>query len=197
MQPLSRAIECPTNQFAIQTADLLLQKLLAAPHMQLGPRPAVIFDIDGTAIYNTTSAPSRPNRTLRRLYMKLLERNVAIVFLTARPDNPHNREFTERELVANGFPRYEELIMRPREDIERNGLSNYSLYKGQMRRQVARSYRLLMSMGDTRLDMTEWTREGLVRNAHSHGVVAALLSERAYILILAQSTPVLHVKLTG
>jgi predicted secreted acid phosphatase len=162
---------------------------------------AIVFDIDGTAIYNNISGGHRQNGNLFSLYQYALKNNVCIFFLTARPDSFENREFTVNDLKKSGYIEksktedgYVQLIMRPESDITRDPF-NYSVYKCARRMEINTTHNLLMSVGDTLLDMTVCVgNEYTPLNPH-HAIVKNLDRNLAYVLVLQNAVPRINIKL--
>ena len=192
-----------TNKYILQVALGVLKERVgaerAAERASGRGRPAfkplaVVFDIDGTAIYNhTANEGHRRNPDLYAIYDYAIRNNIDVFFLTARPDSQGNRDFTVNDLAKSGYlpGTYRALIMRP----PRETSANYSPYKYRKRQEIAGLYNLLMSVGDTKYDMVEWTPSGRVKNQISHGIVEQLKPGNAYVLVLPDTVPSINIKL--
>ena len=173
-----------TNKYILQVALGVLKERVAAERSQSAGKGkgrgrgaqkplAIVFDIDGTAIYNHSATDGhRRNPDLYAIYQYALENNILVFFLTARPDTPSNREYTVEDLRKSGYMpgTYHELIMRPNRETGHN----YSAYKYKKRGDIAQVFNLLMSVGDTKYDMVQWTSSGAnqrVANQAAHGIV--------------------------
>lgn len=64
------------------------------------PNDAVMFDIDDTLIFYNTL----PNKPIIKLCQEANRLGYKIIIITARPDYPDNREFTENELKMHKIP---------------------------------------------------------------------------------------------
>lgn len=155
---------------------------------------AIVFDIDGTAIYNNKKNSHRQNDCLFKIYQWALRNDIAVFFLTARPDTPDNRNYTVNDLANSGYNSYKALRMRPTEDLRRNG-NNYSAYKAAERVKINQNYNLLMSFGDTLLDMTVLRGRDLRPINDSHDFISSLNPRQAYLLVLPNSVPLVNIKL--
>lgn len=183
----------------------LLKKLVerhrSKEHKGMEKKPAVVFDIDGTAIFNYGEGDQRQKRnsTLFGIYNWCLQNDVLVFFLTARPEFPENRESTIRDLAKAGYMAggYRELIMRPMHDYYTRG-SNYSNYKASERTRLSRFFKLLLNVGDTLLDMAP------LQSFSGYPISDELLEsfrlinpKLSYVLVLPNSIPHLNVKLNN
>lgn len=182
-----------SNKKILALALDILESQISQPNLVKKPN-AIVFDIDGTAIYNNVLGGHRQNGNLFSLYQYALKHNVAIFFLTARPDTVENREYTVNDLKKSGYTDYVQLIMRPESDITRDPF-NYSVYKCARRMEINTTHNLLMSVGDTLLDMTVCVgQEYTPLNPH-HSIVKNLDRNMAYVLVLQNAVPRINIKL--
>ena len=180
-------------QISLEVLDSMLRRN-GAVSAETRRNPAVVFDIDGTAIYNNKRNSHRQNDCLFRIYQWAREHGVAVFFLTARPDTPENREYTEHDLASSGYTSYEALRMRPMADVRRNG-NNYSGYKAAERIKINQKKNLMMSFGDTLLDMTVLRSKDLLPVNEAHQFLKNLNPRQAYLLVLPNSIPLVNIKL--
>jgi predicted secreted acid phosphatase len=169
---------------------------------------AIVLDIDGTALYNCGGRPPmgqaslrkeycRRNPGLHKIYEYAIKQGIAVFFVTARPDDRRgeNRAITEQELRAGGFAQFQQLIMRNERNLTENG-SDYSRYKAQARRTIARDYNLLLNIGDSHADMVPFPKEGRpARLTAAQTQVLQCKVDRAYILVFEDQTPNINIKL--
>jgi predicted secreted acid phosphatase len=188
--------------FGFELLQKLVERHRRKPNKANGKELAVVFDIDGTAIFNYNSKGvqlHKRNATLYLIYNWCLENNVLVFFLTARPDFPENRESTVRDLTKSGYYHrdYEDLIMRPMHDYYTRG-SNYSNYKASERTRLARFFKLLLNVGDTLLDMAPLkTSSGEPIAVELVDLFSSIDPKRSYIMILPKSVPHLNIKLNN
>jgi predicted secreted acid phosphatase len=197
-----------TNKYILQVALGVLKERVIAERAQSNGKGkgrgrgavkplAIVFDIDGTAIYNhSASEGHRRNPDLYAIYQYAIENNILVFFLTARPDTATNRAYTIEDLRKSGYTpgTYHQLIMRPNRETHHN----YSAYKYKKREDIAQVFNLLMSVGDTKYDMVQWITAGAnqrVANQAAHGIVEQLKPNFAYVLVLPETTPSINVKL--
>lgn len=130
-------------------------------------RPAIVLDIDQTALLNEiveySPSPTNPresvyqleslktpivNQPIYRLYQTAIKRNVDIFFVTARHERHHAE--TARELRRLGYHTWNGLIMRP---IQYRDIAKY---KTSARKfiQDRLHYTILLNVGDQHTDLT-------------------------------------------
>ena len=168
-----------SNKKILEIAQQILEKLMRGRNDNSQKQKALCFDIDGTAVYNKRDDTHRRNQHVFTIYDWARRHNIAVFFLTARPDTPENREFTIGDLARSGYTMYTELIMRPEKDLQANG----------------DNYQLLMSFGDTLLDMTVVNGPSNTPVNNAHRFVGNVNPDCAYLLVLPGSVPVLNIKL--
>lgn len=127
-------------------------------------RCAVFFDIDDTLLdaKNGSERDSflQPIRPIVDLCKAALNAGLLVVIITARPDYPHNRTYTEQELIHHGI-HYDLLYMYPNQ----TEYSNRSIrdFKTQCRRDAL--YRLqcdpLFAIGDRDWDFGKFGGIGM------------------------------------
>ena len=104
---------------------------------------ACIFDIDKTLIDPYTQLPILP---IYRLLMLCVSKGITIFIITARI--PQWRNLTESQLYVLGMRVYEELIMTP--------------YKHDARKEIAKHYTILFSIGDRIDDVNSYCKYGFL-----------------------------------
>jgi len=110
-------------------------------------KPCVVFDIDGTLVFNAEDGSSKAIRAICALARACAKAGITIFVITARVDEPQNRRHTERLLESCRMPAYAQLFMRPAE-------SEYGTYKYRMRADIRhRGYGILLSIGDQFADV--------------------------------------------
>jgi acid phosphatase len=138
-----------------------------AAHVGTNQKLAVVLDIDETSLSNyqqllqsgfafnknafdvwvgTGQAPAIPG-TLR-LYKEAQRRGVSVFFITGRPES--QRAVTERNLQAQGYTNWQQLILRS------SSLSSETVdtYKSNARaRIVSQGYKLVLNVGDQWSDL--------------------------------------------
>jgi hypothetical protein len=108
----------------------------------LAPKPAVIFDIDGTLINNNTNGNPKCVCAFRNMVRACASYSIAIFVVTARPDEPRNRQWTERQLASCAIEPVEQLFMRPED-------ADFAKCKYEAREQIrAQGFQVLLSIGD-------------------------------------------------
>ena len=123
---------------------------------------ALVLDIDETALSNWAeiesanfefnawieSAQAPAIAGTLRLYKEARKTNVAVFFLTGRPES--QRASTEANLRLQGFGGWESLIMRSQAQKEMTALA----YKSAERRKIAAAgYRIVLNVGDQWSDL--------------------------------------------
>jgi acid phosphatase len=138
-----------------------------AAHKRANEKLAMVLDIDETSLTNysemlragfnyvtrdwdawvdTASAPAVPG-TLR-LYKEAQKLGVSVFFITGRPES--QRAATERNLEAQGFSNWQELILRPASAAAQTTTE----YKSSMRAGiVGEGYKLVLNVGDQWSDL--------------------------------------------
>jgi len=133
--------------------------------------PAVCFDIDGTVLMNMKDGRTKSDNYMRRLLQACQQADITIFYVTARPDEPDNREYTERQLTSSGLDLHEELYMMPEHE-------EYGHYKWNSRRTIEqKGYTILLSVGDQSADIHRDTKFqddkiyiGRIGDNHSFGI---------------------------
>lgn len=113
---------------------------------------AVVFDIDDTVL-TLTMVGSVPKKQIKAIYDRAVSKGIPVFFVTARIDTPSNERFTRQELARLGFRDYEGLYMRPR---GYQSVVDISRAKAQARRDIAKSYNILLNVGDQWTDVYEF-----------------------------------------
>lgn len=119
----------------------------------------VIFDIDDTLLdaRHETGYFLRPIAPILQLCKAAESCGMYIVIITARPDSPYNRSYTERELAHHGI-RYNMLYMCPP-----SVRTDFAYFKKLCRLDACRRLAAhpLFSVGDREWDMGEYGGVGL------------------------------------
>lgn len=186
-----------SNKRTLQEALSVLIRKKASSN---DPRPkAIVFDIDGTVLYNNPSCGTKKRvEAAFEIYNWALFNGVSVFFVTARPDfaNDHfNRILTENDLQRHGFKEKTRLIMRPVHSVAVNYLTTgavLSKFKRECRDEIARSYQILMSLGDSISDIIELGAAGPYQALLQKPLISSL---RSYLLYLPENNPDLNVKL--
>ncbi len=124
----------------------------------LAHRPAVVLDVDGTVLRNTSENQAKCVVAFRPFVRACTQAGVEIFVVTARPDFPSNRRWTENQLQSCEIP-FAELYMKP-EDADTSG------FKHAARESIRRSGRtVLLSVGDQFHDLAQDARKDLEDDA--------------------------------
>lgn len=130
------------------------------------PKPAVVMDIDETAICNIRGARWRGHDMTRRaipgavaVANYLAMRGVAVYFVSARPHTA--LEFSTRQLHAEGF-KFRMVVHQNRERQP-----DYGAYKRGARALIAKHHTIVAAIGDQPADIDSHARHGfLIHNPH-------------------------------
>jgi predicted secreted acid phosphatase len=148
----------------VRKAKSFVRHWLAHHHGANRPKPAIVLDIDDTSLslYDCAKAqnfvapvacsvqptlPAIPQT--RNLYWYAIRHNVAVFFITGRPEPL--RTFTVTQLRASFYRGPNTLYLRPISD------HNTSLvpYKSGARKEITgKGYRILVNIGDQQSDLT-------------------------------------------
>lgn len=115
---------------------------------------AVVLDIDSTVLCHLGENTAKPHafEPMREFYKLLLRSGVTVFFVTARPEGESNRRWTERELKRLGFDGYKALYMLDGKNYDVES-ADFSEFKYQMRKDIAQTYKLLVTIGDSVHDL--------------------------------------------
>jgi predicted secreted acid phosphatase len=139
----------------------------AARHGKGNRKPAIVFDVDETALSNyaaieadnfTFGTNSRNETTTEigkaipatlDLFDVAKQKHITIFFVTGRGETPDNRSHTEHNLQREGFTGYEHLYLKPA------GFTGTTTdYKAGTRADIERQgYRIVASVGDQYSDL--------------------------------------------
>ena len=136
-------MQVPNTETAIQWALSYLgcNKLLCK-------KPCVCLDIDGTVLINHKNGSSSVVCHFRSFVDTCKQNGISILYVTARPDEPENRRWTEKQLIKCGLHPIEKLYMRPPK-------ASYDKYKFQARSDIIKNgYTILISIGDQFADVS-------------------------------------------
>lgn len=138
-----------------------------AAHLRAQEKPAMVLDIDETSLSNyeqllrmgfafnknafdawADSAQAPAIQGTLRLFKEAQQLGVSVFFITGRPES--QRAVTERNLDAQGFKNWKQLILRPSSTMK----ETVDEYKSSMRAQiVAQGYTLVLNVGDQWSDL--------------------------------------------
>jgi hypothetical protein len=144
-------------------ARTFVRRWLAAHPRPRARRPAVVLDIDDTALSLYACGKARDfesvavcavetdlpaNRPVRSFARYAQRRGVALVFITGRPEPL--RQITRTALRNAGYRGWKRLVLRPADDHAASMVP----YKSGARRELTRDgYRVLANLGDQRSDL--------------------------------------------
>lgn len=125
--------------------------------------PAVCFDIDGTVLMNLKDGRTKSDNYMKLLLEACRSVGITVFYVTARPDEPENRRYTERQLSSAGLDLQEKLYMMPKR-------AEYGSYKWKCRRDIEKQgYTILLSVGDQLADLNRDLRQGEAPVSASQG----------------------------
>jgi predicted secreted acid phosphatase len=102
---------------------------------------------------------------MKQLVQACSRAGICIFYVTARPDDPENRRYTERQLSSCGLDKHHTLYMMP-------SRSAYGKYKWNCRRHIeSAGYTILLSIGDQFPDLTRDKMEHLKDDAFYIGCI--------------------------
>ena len=136
-------MEVPSSKVAVQWALAFLGCM-----RQLAARPCVVLDIDGTVLLNGDEGSTRCVLHFHSLVRSCEAHSIAVYCVTARPDDPDNRAYTERQLEKCGIRPVAALYMRPPS-------ASYQSYKYKARQDITRKGNsILLTVGDQFADIS-------------------------------------------
>jgi predicted secreted acid phosphatase len=113
-----------------------------------------VLDIDGTVLHNNGNK-ALCNSHIHDLFRLCKSLGISVFIITARPDGPEQRRWTEDQLSQCGYPphSYQALFMMPPEEVRKlrtNRGYNFSEYKYKAREAIVKNYgkNILLSVGD-------------------------------------------------
>jgi acid phosphatase len=132
-------------------------------------KPAIVFDIDETALSNYKNmihlsfggnkklyseaedkADAPAIMPTLKLYQFAKANGIAIIFLTGRPENEKKRSSTIKNLVKAGYDKWDKLILKPKEYHNKPAGD----YKAAMRKQLTEEgYQIILNIGDQQSDL--------------------------------------------
>lgn len=126
---------------------------------RLVPKPAIVLDVDGTVLKNYDNDVAKCVVGFRSFVEACVGAGIAVFIVTARPDSPSNRRWTERQLEACGLWRHI-THMYMREEHEDNGPFKY-----ESREHIRHAgYTIMLSVGDQFLDLARKQPKGELDN---------------------------------
>lgn len=116
---------------------------------KLAPLPAIVLDIDGTVVKNYEHGVSKCVLGFEELVETCVGSGITVFVVTARPDEPHNRKWTERKLADCGLLKYIKHVYMKEPD------SDTREAKFEAREKIrAQGYTILLSIGDQFFDLS-------------------------------------------
>ena len=110
----------------------------------------MVLDIDETALYGHEDQADNitVNPEVKSLYDNACEKNVCVLFITARPYSKSNDAWTRKQLSATGYQQYDHLHLRPphTRDVGAYKLAAREAFEKQ-------GYHILMNVGDQPTDI--------------------------------------------
>jgi predicted secreted acid phosphatase len=142
------------------TSDALVWALAFLGAMRrLVPKPAIVLDVDGTVLKNYDNDVAKCIVGFRSFVEACTGAGITVFIVTARPDTPTNRKWTERQLEACGLWRHVN-HMYMRQEHEDTGPFKY-----ESREHIRREgYTVLLSVGDQFLDLARKQPKGALDN---------------------------------
>ena len=111
-------------------------------------RPCIVLDIDGTLIINAPNGCSKCVLDFPALCAACTAHGIAIFCITARPEDPKNRHYTERQLEKCQVAPVTRTFMRP-------SSADYGKYKYTARKKIlAQGFSILLTIGDQFADLS-------------------------------------------
>jgi predicted secreted acid phosphatase len=115
---------------------------------------AVVFDIDDTILHRSEHQKDLTFRNdhVYTLYETLLEKNMWVFFVTARPYSPKNMSRTVKQLHDFGYESYNGLFLMP--GVAKN-TDDISHFKTSIRNNITHnlSFRVILNVGDNWHDL--------------------------------------------
>lgn len=143
---------------SIRDALVWALSYLGAIH-RLVPKPAIVLDVDGTVLRNYDNDVAKCIVGFRPFVLACVGAGIKVFVVTARPESPSNRAWTERQLEACGLWGHV-THMYMRKDEEETGP-----FKFESREDLRRSgYTILLSVGDQFLDLARKLPKGNLDN---------------------------------
>ena len=136
-------MQVPSTRVALEWALAFLGCM-----RHLVSRPCIVLDIDGTIILNGADGSSKCVLDFHVLCAACAEHDIAIFCVTARPEDPQNRQYTERQLEKCRIAPVARTFMRPIN-------AEYGKYKYGARKEIAaKGYSVLLTIGDQFADIS-------------------------------------------
>lgn len=151
----------------IDDAILYVDRQLA--QNERNERSAIILDVDETAlsnyndlermgfVYNTGAftgaymlGSGQPIMPVLTLYQHAIARNIAVIFISERPNTPEIMSVTVKNLKSAGFEKWDQLILKP---LENNELSTQEFKTNARKHIVAMGYDIILNVGDQDVDL--------------------------------------------
>ena len=153
-QPVS-GLPFTTTQFADdgeasgteRAASWLMQYAAVMAPLHADRPTSVVFDIDDTLIQQNGMVIL----PMQRAFVLLKKMGVQVHVVTARPDRGQNRALTVAQMKANGLGDYDSIELAPPSERTARGIT---AFKERCRQQIARTTRLLATVGDSAWDLT-------------------------------------------
>jgi len=162
------AVDAKAERYLVKRAQKLRQKAKKKCKKKPCKKPklGIVFDIDETSLSNyeelqavnfagaggalvaaVISGDSPPIGPTQEVFETALAKNVAVFFITGRPESPEIRTLTENNLASAGYQGYEELIL--------NDTGEHTIeYKSGKRAEIEdRGYDIVTNIGDQESDL--------------------------------------------
>ncbi len=159
----------------VDAKDYLDRQLL-----QKRPNPlAIVLDVDETALSNyrglernaftsNTSAVTaimmqanaEPILPVLQFYQHAINKNVAIFFISSRPNSPELVDVTSKNLKNAGYSTWKELILKP---LDKDKQSIQEFKTNTRRHIMAQGYDIILNIGDQQADLEGGYAEARVR----------------------------------
>ncbi len=142
-------------------------------------RVAMVLDVDETALsnyrtlerlsftHNTSAltaalmlANADPIPPVLALYQYAIAHNVAVFFISSRPNTPEFLAVTDKNLKAAGYSKWDELVLKP---IEKDEVSVQDFKVNTRRRITSLGYDIVLNIGDQEADLEGGFAEARLR----------------------------------
>ena len=144
---------------------------------QMCVKPCICLDIDGTVILNKKNGSTSLVCHFKTLVDACKRHQISVFYVTARPDEPDNRKWTEGQLEKCNLQPVEKLYMRPPK-------AAYEKYKFKARSDIIKQgYTILLSVGDQFADVS------------IHSPKKEIDDYKTYVGMIGDSTNIFAIKL--
>ena len=140
-------------------------------------KPSICLDIDGTVLLNRKDGSSAAVCHFKSLVDACKKNDIAVHYITARPDEKENREWTLRQLDKCNLTPIDSLYMRPSK-------TEYEKYKFNARKDlIKKGFTILLSVGDQFADLSVEDPEKEIKD------------DKVYVGMLGDTTNIFSIKL--